>query len=225
MTGAMNPEAAFELTNRIRNNTNELAQLMRQAHAGKAWLALEFATFEDWVRESFGWHRSRAYQLLNLATIEEDLRSAVALPTTWTLSDRQAREITHIGISEFLRAITALAQQDVEANARLIVALIRTLSGSNSVSATTHASNVSPIRQSTPSIIANGFRNSRTAVHMANSLTQQARMLPQASSVAPSLRPQVVTILEAAITDAQRRLEEFDQAASERLSDGVADAV
>jgi hypothetical protein len=225
MTGAMNPEAAFELTNRIRNNTNELAHLMRQAHSGKAWLALDFATFEDWVRESFGWHRSRAYQLLNLATIEEDLRGAVALPSGWSLSDRQAREITHIGIREFLRAITSLAQADVEANARLIVTLIRTMPGSTASTSTTQASNVSPIRQTAPSIIANGLRNSRTAVHMANSLTQQARMLPQASSVAESLRPQVVTILQAAITDAQRRLDEFEQAANERLGEGVADAV
>ena len=50
-------------------------------------------------------------------------------------------------------------------------------------------------------------------------------MLPQASSVAESLRPQVVTILQAAITDAQRRLDEFEQAANERLGEGVADAV
>jgi hypothetical protein len=225
MTGVFTADEAFDLTNRIRNNTHELAILIRQAREGKAWLALGYGAFDDWTNQEFGWHRSRAYQLLNIATLDDDLRQAVALPETWSLSDRQTRAIIHIGVHQFVSTLAAEATPSAEDNARLVAQLITRL-GTNSDSTTTQSSsNVTPIVRSAPSVIANGLRNSRTAVHMANSLAQQARMLPQARLVSVSIRPQVIEVLTSAIADANRRLAEFDQALEQRMNDEVSDAV
>ena len=223
MTGEMDTQAAFELTTRIRNSTHELAQLIRQARDGRAWLALGYSTFDEWTHESFGWHRSRAYQLLNMAMLDEEVREAVQLPETWTLSDRQTRAILHIGATQFLEALTAVATNDTGANARKIVQLIGQLTRGTAVEVvpTAATATATPIQRNTPSIISNGARNSRTAVHMANSLAQQARMLPRAEQVSPTLRARVASILDNAIRDAQTRLDDFDEAVQERLSDGA----
>ncbi len=223
MTGEMDTQAAFELTTRIRTSTLELAQLIRQARDGRAWLALGYSTFDEWTHDSFGWHRSRAYQLLNIAMLDEEVREAVQLPESWSLSDKQTRAILHIGATQFMEALTAAATNDTGANARKIVQLISQLSrdaDGQAPLAPVSAAAV-PIQRNTPSIISNGARNSRTAVHMANSLAQQARMLPRAEQVSPSLRPRVASILDSAIRDAQTRLVEFDQAVQDRLSDGA----
>jgi hypothetical protein len=225
MTGVFTAEEAFDLTNRIRNNTHELAILIRQAREGKAWLALGYDTFYDWTNQEFGWHRSRAYQLLNIATLDEDLRQSVALPETWSLSDRQTRAIIHIGVPQFISTLAAEATPSAEDNARLVAQLITRLGTSSDSTTTQSTSNVTPIVRSAPSVIANGLRNSRTAVHMANSLSQQARMLPQARLVSGSIRPQVIEVLTDAIASANRRLAEFDQALEERMNDEVSDAV
>jgi hypothetical protein len=225
MTGVFTAEEAFDLTNRIRNNTHELAILIRQAREGKAWLALGYDTFDDWTNQEFGWHRSRAYQLLNIATLDEDLRQSVALPETWSLSDRQTRAIIHIGVTQFISTLAAEATPSAEDNARLVAQLITRLGTSSDSTTTQSTSNVTPIVRSAPSVIANGLRNSRTAVHMANSLAQQARMLPQARLVSGSIRPQVIEVLTDAIASANRRLAEFDQALEERMNDEVSDAV
>jgi hypothetical protein len=161
--------------------------------------------------------------LLNVAILDEEIRNAAQLPETWTLSDRQARGIIHIGVSEFLTALANEATQDVNNNARVIIQLISQLT--HGTPNTPSNARVIPIQRSAPSIIANGARNSRTAVHMANSLAQQARMLPRAEQVAPSLRPQVAAALEDAIRDAQALLLQFDAAVQERLAVGLSDAV
>jgi hypothetical protein len=221
MTGEMDTQAAFELTTRIRNSTHELGQLIRQARDGRVWLALGFSTFDEWTNESFGWHRSRAYQLLNMAILDEQVREAVQMPETWVLSDKQTRAILHIGANQFLESLTAAATNDAGANARKVVHLISQLTPGTAVQAIPAAAATVPIQRNTPSIISNGVRNSRTAVHMANSLAQQARMLPRAEQVSPTMRARVASILDSAIRDANTRLDEFDEAVQDRLSDGA----
>lgn len=68
---------ARELTHAIRSTTEVLHTLLARAHAGRAWVALGYPTFADYVRFEFGMSRSRAYQILDQARVVSTLESAL----------------------------------------------------------------------------------------------------------------------------------------------------
>jgi len=77
----LNEEEAREITDRIRSTTSVLYLLIKRAHAGKAWTALGYTSFESYVKEEFSYSRSYAYKLLNQANVIEAIE-AVAPPGT-----------------------------------------------------------------------------------------------------------------------------------------------
>lgn len=222
----MTAEQAVEITFKIKTSVTNLAKLVKQARDGKAWKALGFETFELWVNESFGWHRSRAYQLINIASLDDELHELIELPEDWSVSDRQTRKINEIGSKDFLELVRSRASEDPNENVKLINSLITYFSNltvDNQV-ATEVLPTPPQIVQSSPSSITNGIRDSRTALVMASSLEQQTKSFPLALDVAPSVKVQVIRALEIAAADAKARLEAYDAAVEERRMNRVADA-
>lgn len=97
---------ALALTNRIKSNLDEFGALIKRARDGQAWRALGYASFSDWLQNAVGISRARAYQLINIAGLEEDLRAAAALPEDFTISTRSAQQIISFGTDRFFEKWT-----------------------------------------------------------------------------------------------------------------------
>lgn len=89
-------DQARELTNHIRSTADTLYVLIARAHAGRAWAALGYNSFEGYVREEFDMSRSRAYQLLNQAKIVEAITSAAPEGTEIHITEAVARDLKSI---------------------------------------------------------------------------------------------------------------------------------
>lgn len=92
-TPPLNKSEAIELTERIRNTTNLLWVLIKRAHAGKAYVALGYSSFEEYAKEEFHISRSYAYKLLNQANVIEAIEGVVPEGTTFSLTAGQAADI------------------------------------------------------------------------------------------------------------------------------------
>lgn len=93
ITAPLNMDEARELTDRIRSAADMLWVLIARAHAGRAWEALGYSSFESYVREEFDISRSRGYQLLNQARVVEAIEAATPDGTELRLSEAAARDI------------------------------------------------------------------------------------------------------------------------------------
>lgn len=89
-------EEARELTEQIRSTADVLYVLIARAHAGRAWEALGYPTFADYVREEFDISRSRAYQLLNQAQVVSMIEAAVPEGTDLHISEAAARDLKDV---------------------------------------------------------------------------------------------------------------------------------
>lgn len=89
-------DQARELTNHIRSTADTLYVLIARAHAGRAWEALGYNSFEAYVREEFDMSRSRAYQLLNQAKIVEAITAAAPEGTEVHITEAVARDLKSI---------------------------------------------------------------------------------------------------------------------------------
>lgn len=224
MLGELNVEEASELTIQIRTSSKDLARLVKEAWAGQAWKVLGFESFDAWTQASFGWHRSRAYQLINIATLNEEIHATIRLPETWTVSDRQTRKIIAIGVVEFLNQLRDNSSEFPEENEKLVNQLISRLTTLTESRQDPEPSSAPLITRSSPSTITNGLRNSRTALVMANSLEQQTKLFPEAQTIAPQVRVQVLETLQQAATEARKRLDAFNEAVAHREASVVVNA-
>lgn len=68
-TGPMNKGEAKALTDRIRQAVDNLHELVMRARDGKAWKALGYTTWDDYVQTEFGMSKRRADQLLEKAEV------------------------------------------------------------------------------------------------------------------------------------------------------------
>lgn len=84
-------QEAREITERIKSTTNILYLLIKRAHAGKAWKALGYSSFESYVREEFNYSRSYAYKLLNQANVIEAIEAVVPEGTEVYVGELTAR--------------------------------------------------------------------------------------------------------------------------------------
>lgn len=72
----MSPEEAREITSTIRVAVDATYQLLRRAHDGRAWAALGYSSWAEYVQAEFNMSRSRSYQLLNQAQVVEQITAA-----------------------------------------------------------------------------------------------------------------------------------------------------
>jgi hypothetical protein len=62
---SLDEAGARDLTERIRHATRQVCMLLLEAHTRRAWAALGYQTWEQYVQTEFGFSRSRSYQLLD----------------------------------------------------------------------------------------------------------------------------------------------------------------
>lgn len=72
---ALDADSAREITERIKTTTNVLYMLVKRAHAGKAYLALGYDSFEKYVRAEFDFSKVYAYRLINQANFIEAIEA------------------------------------------------------------------------------------------------------------------------------------------------------
>ncbi|WP_129590501.1 hypothetical protein [Cryobacterium aureum] len=105
-------EEAKALTTRITQSTDEFAKLLHEAWKIKVWVPLNYTGFKKWLSEEVGISRSRGYQLIAIAQLEELVRGTITpLPKPFILSDWRTRAVIAHGVEVVmeLRATTATA--------------------------------------------------------------------------------------------------------------------
>lgn len=84
---------ARSLTETIRNAVDVIWALIARAHAGKAWKALGYDTWGEYVEVEFDMSRSRSYQLLNQAHVVNEIEAVVPEGTKIDISEAAARDL------------------------------------------------------------------------------------------------------------------------------------
>lgn len=92
-TPPLTKEEAEVLTENIRSATNVLYILIKRAHAGKAWKALGYGSFQAYVKEEFQLSRSYAYKLLDQATVIEAIQAAAPEGTEVYVTESASRTL------------------------------------------------------------------------------------------------------------------------------------
>ena len=89
-------EQAVKLTETIRNASEVLWVLISRAHAGKAWLALGYESWEGYVYAEFDMSRSRSYQILDQGKVIREIQAAVPEGTEIHMTEAAARDLRGI---------------------------------------------------------------------------------------------------------------------------------
>lgn len=89
----MSASEAQEITEAIRSAATATYILLAQAHERKAYKALGYETWADYVKEEFEMSAQRSYQLLDLSKAVAMIEAAVPEGTAVKLTEAQARDI------------------------------------------------------------------------------------------------------------------------------------
>ena len=89
-------DQAVKLTETIRNASEVLWVLISRAHAGKAWLALGYESWEGYVYAEFDMSRSRSYQILDQGKVIREIQTAVPEGTEIHMTEAAARDLRGI---------------------------------------------------------------------------------------------------------------------------------
>jgi len=98
-------DEAVELTDRIKTTTNVLYLLIKRAHAGKAYEALGYTTFQDYIAGEFSFSKVYAYRLLNQANFIEAIAAKVPEGTEIRVSEPVSKKLKHV-LPELLEEVT-----------------------------------------------------------------------------------------------------------------------
>lgn len=104
----MSKDEAQLITGRIKAGLGELPLLLLEAHRRRAWIALNYTSWERYVRVEFTLSRSRSYELLDQARVIEALSAAVG--------DRPFRHVSALAASEikpYLSSVVAEVRKQV----------------------------------------------------------------------------------------------------------------
>ena len=75
----LDADGARELTNRIRMATSHVCLLLLEAHDGRAWVALGYRTWDEYVHRELGLSRTRSYEFLDQAHVIRAIMAAANL--------------------------------------------------------------------------------------------------------------------------------------------------
>jgi hypothetical protein len=89
-------ETATELTRSIRDAAEVMWVLIARAHAGKAWKALGYSSWAEYVQDEFNMSRSRSYQLLDQAKVIAAINSATPDGAEVSVSETSARDLKYV---------------------------------------------------------------------------------------------------------------------------------
>lgn len=90
---SMTQSEARDITEAIRSAATATYILLAQAHEGKAFKALGYDTWAEYVREEFEISPQRSYQLLDLSKTIKTIEDSSPEGTTVKLTEAQARDI------------------------------------------------------------------------------------------------------------------------------------
>lgn len=82
-------DEAMRLTAEIKGHAGQIWRLLSKAHETKAYLALDFPTFEQYVEVEFEMSKSQAYRLLDKARIVADLNAGM-IAASWNVADGES---------------------------------------------------------------------------------------------------------------------------------------
>jgi hypothetical protein len=128
LAAPLNREDALELTSQIRAAADLIWVLIARAHAGRAWEALGYPSWEAYVREEFNISRSRAYQILDQGRVIQEISAAAPVGTHVNVNERQAREIKRVlgeVVGEVKTATAGMSADQAEATIDDILAQYR----------------------------------------------------------------------------------------------------
>lgn len=89
----LDTRAAEVLTQRIKTEINHVCLLLAEAHDRRAWAVLGHATWDQYVRNEFGYSRSRSYEILDQARVVRAIQEAVGSASIPDFSVYAARQI------------------------------------------------------------------------------------------------------------------------------------
>lgn len=115
---------AQRLTDEIKSNLDDIGSLIKQARDGKAWKVLGYASFSDWLQQAVGISRARGYQLINIASLEQDLRGIAPLPTDFAVTSRTVQQIINFGTKDFLAKWSHHTDESPEENEKVFFTLV-----------------------------------------------------------------------------------------------------
>lgn len=111
-TPELDEETARAITDRIKTTTNVLYLLVKRAHAGKAYKALGYSSFEKYIKEEFNFSKAYAYRLLNQADVIEAIQAKAPEGTKVYVSEPVSKKIKKV-LPELLEEVeTATADID-----------------------------------------------------------------------------------------------------------------
>jgi hypothetical protein len=90
---ALKSDEARELTDRIKTGLHQTTLLLLEAHRRGAWQALGYRSWEKYVRQEFGFSRSRSYQLLDHGRVLQVLMTKARLSAVPDVSPYAAAQI------------------------------------------------------------------------------------------------------------------------------------
>lgn len=106
----LNENEAREITERIKNTTNVLYLLVKRAHAGKAYKALGYTSFESYIKEEFNFSKVYAYRLLNQANFIEAIEAKIPEGTEVHVSEPVSTKLKKV-LPELLVEIEQRVEQ------------------------------------------------------------------------------------------------------------------
>jgi hypothetical protein len=83
---------ARALTDSIRRSVERTWSQLEEAHERRAWVALDFPSWESYIVAEFGIRRSRSYQLLNQAKVIHEIADAAGVHNV-DITEATARDI------------------------------------------------------------------------------------------------------------------------------------
>lgn len=105
----LDADSAREITERIKTTTNVLYMLVKRAHAGKAYKALGYDSFEKYINAEFSFSKVYAYRLLNQANFIEAIEAKVPEGTQIHVSEPVSTKLKKV-LPELLEEIEERVQ-------------------------------------------------------------------------------------------------------------------
>lgn len=106
----LSTDEAEQLTNDIKSTTTALYVLLKRAHDTKAWASLGYKSWTEYISSEFDFSRARSYQLINQATVIEEINEASGVNIY--LTEKEARDIKK-RLPEITERLKEIKEQDL----------------------------------------------------------------------------------------------------------------
>lgn len=105
-------KGAKQLTNDIKSTSTALYVLLKRAHDTKAWKALGYNSWTEYIEKEFEFSRARSYQLINQANVIEEINEASGVELYLTESEARSIKKRLPEITEKLEEVKGLDDEE-----------------------------------------------------------------------------------------------------------------